>query len=266
MCTIIVLHRVASDFPLVVAANRDEFYERAASGPELLAERPRVVGGRDLERGGSWLGATETGLFVALTNQRTHAPPDRRLRSRGEVVVEALRCGSAASVRQHLDRLDARQYNPFNLIYGDARQIEVAYGRPSSAELERDQLAPGVIVLANDRLGSPDFPKTVRAAALVRAVSAARWPELLEKLGRVLGDHELPDPAALPPPPADSTLSPDLLRQLQALCIHTPAYGTRSSTVLAIEPGRVAHFAFAPGPPCTTPFEDVTQLLSAAPS
>ena len=67
MCTIVILRHVHSEWPLVLAANRDEFYGRPTQGPQLLSESPRVVGGRDVERGGTWMGTTDSGLFVGLT-------------------------------------------------------------------------------------------------------------------------------------------------------------------------------------------------------
>jgi hypothetical protein len=79
-------------------------------------------------------------------------------------------------------------------------------------------------------------------------------------LESMLGDHELPSLADVPPPAPGSlasSLSHEQLRALQALCVHTPSYGTRSATILGLAPGRVLHYRFADGPPCTTPFEDV---------
>lgn len=264
MCTIIVLRRPGEDPPLVVAANRDEFYSRAAAGPERLVEAPGGVGGRDLEQGGTWLGVLETGLFVGLTNQRTFAPPRSGLRSRGQVVVEALRCGSVAGVRRYLARLDPRQYNPFNLVYGDTDGVELAYARTDTTSLERVTIPDGEpCFLANDRLGSAHFPKTERAAELLQDVGGLDWTVLSGRLRQILADHELPAPERVPAPPPGCPWPSSLLRQLQALCIHTPAYGTRSATILALAPGRVQRYLFAPGPPCTTAFDDVTHLLQS---
>lgn len=267
MCTFVVLRGVVPQLPLVVAANRDEFYDRATAGPAVVETRPLVVAGRDLEQGGSWLGAGAGGLFVGLTNQRTFTPPDRGLRSRGEVVLEALRRKTLEGVRRYVASVEPRRYNPFNLIYGDATAVEVAYARTESSALEVESLPEGVTVLANDRLGSPHFPKTRRAAELVSRIRATSWAGWAEGLQRVLADHELPGEGELPEPPAHSVYSAELLRQLGALCIHTPAYGTRSATLLAITAGQVAHYLFVDGPPCGAKREDRTHLLSpAAPS
>ncbi|MBW2527908.1 MAG: NRDE family protein [Deltaproteobacteria bacterium] len=261
MCTIIVLRGVVPELPLVVAANRDELYAREAEGPAVVAEVPRIVAGRDRALGGSWLGANERGIFVGLTNQRTFQPPDPERRSRGEVVLDLLRQTSVEGVRRGIARLDPGAYNPFNLVYGDAEQVEVAYVRPTAARAELERPAGAVVVLCNDRLGSPEFPKASRAAALVRAIEATGWDQWARALATVLADHALPEAEALAEPPADSVISEDLLRQLGALCIHTPTYGTCSATLLGLAPGRAVHYAYADGPPCTTRFVSCSHLL-----
>ena len=259
MCTLVAIQR--PDRPLVVAANRDEFYDRAASGPRIVHAHPRAVAGVDLARGGTWMGANERGLFVAITNQRSFEGADPRLASRGAVVLEALREESVAGIDRLLGALDPADYNGFNLLYGDASALRVAYARPEQTEIEIEALGPGVWVLPNDRIGSADFPKTERVHALVAPWLDADAP-LEEALTRVLADHELPPLERIPPPPAGSRFDHAILQRLQAICIHTPVYGTRSAAVLTLEPGRVARYLHAEGPPCTTPFVDVTSLFS----
>ncbi len=248
MCTIIAFHRVHPEAPLVIAANRDEFYARASEPPHLL--EPGIYGGRDLKAGGTWLGVTPDGLFVAVTNQRTFAPPDPSRHSRGELVMQALRCGSIAEIASLIASLDGRAYNPFNLLYGDGRELHVAYAREERA-IGTESFAPGVIVLANDRVGAPEYPKTQRAEHLVTP------PPKIDDLAAVLADHEKPPLAAIAEPPAGSRFTRELLRELQALCIHTPLYGTKSASIVALEPGRVLRYLHAEGPPCTTPFRAV---------
>ncbi len=265
MCTIAVLHGVHPEYPVIVAANRDEAFGRPATGPELLAREPvRVAGGRDLERRGTWSGVAATGLFVGVTNQRTFRPPDPTRRSRGEVVLEALRTGTVAGVERYLRSLDPAAYNAFNLLYGEAGAFHVVYVRPEPAALELHALAPGIHVLANDRLGSKEFPKAERVLELVRPLATRRWPELAAGLAAALADHQLPPPERVPAPPTGSFLPAPAYRRLQAICIHTPAYGTRSSSIVALAPGRVAHYLATNGPPCTHAFEDFTALLAGA--
>lgn len=296
MCTIIAIKGRHPRYPLVVAANRDEFYARPSTAPQIVHQHPVAIAGVDLVKGGSWMGANEHGLFVAVTNQRSSRGADPRLSSRGEIVLEALRKRSTDEVRAFLEGLDAREYNAFNLMFGDAESLYVGYARDARA-IELEALPDGIAVLANDRMGSPEFPKSERALALAAPLAEAPWEALSSGLARALGDHEKPPLDRIPEPPPDGRfdrgakrsdgastpasaggdepdrrrrsavtqrsdpMNRELLRELQALCIHTPVYGTKSATLLALEPGRVAHYLFADGPPCTTPFAEVTALL-----
>lgn len=264
MCTILALHRVRADVPLIVAANRDEFYARTATGPQVLAEG--IVGGRDEQAKGTWLGVSKKGLVVAVTNQRTYAPPDPSRHSRGELVLEALHQGDVDGIDRLLRSLDARRYNPFNLLYGDGRALHVAYARDEPL-ITIEAFEPGVVVLANDRVGAPEYPKTRRAEALIAPLLDAPLPALREGLHAVLRDHEKPPLEAIPIPetrPAfggSAIFTHELLRELQALCIHTAAYGTRSSSMVMLREGEVLSYEHAEGAPCTSPFVDFTSLV-----
>jgi len=259
MCVIALLFQVQPELPLVVAANRDEFYVRRSSGPRALVDAPRVAGGQDLERGGTWMGFTQAGMFVGLTNRRTLGPPEPARRSRGEVVLQALRSGSAEAVTAYVSTLDGREYNPFNLVFGDARSLLVAYGREGEAAVRVERLDAGVHVLGNDTLGAPSW-KTRHVAEHVRPLVGRPWSELAPALRAALADHTMPDDAELPAPPP--WMDRDTARRLQATCVHTAAYGTRSMTLAGIREGDIAHYAFADGPPCVTEPVDAIDLLT----
>ena len=122
MCTIIVRHRMDDFCSTIIASNRDEFYDRAASGPRVLRTEPLVVGGRDEREGGTWFGLNRDGLFVGLTNQRSFGTRDDSLRSRGGLVLDALAEGSLEGVEQYLRSVDPATYNEFNLIFGDGER------------------------------------------------------------------------------------------------------------------------------------------------
>lgn len=256
MCTIVAIHGVHPEASLIVAANRDELYARAALPPSVL--EPGIVGGRDLVAKGTWLGLTPRGLFVAVTNQRTMRPPDPARHSRGELVLQALRSPNVDAIASLLNALDGRRYNPFNLLFGDGERLFVAYAREQS-ELAVSELQPGVIVLANDRIGAEDYPKTQRAEQLLNV--QLPLDALLDDLPRVLGDHEKPPLDRVPPPPAGSMFSHELLQKLQALCIHAAFYGTRSSSIVALSKGTVHAYRHAEGTPCTHAFVDYAGLL-----
>ena len=262
MCTIVALHRSHARYPLVVAANRDEMYARPTAAADVILDAPLAVGGRDLSKGGTWLGATAGGFLVAVTNQRSYGGRDEAMKSRGTLVLDLLSRGALGAALEHLRSIDAREYNAFNLLLGDGDALVAAYARRDSAAVAIEELAPGKTwILANDRIGSPDFPKTQRAMELAAPLVTLELPALADGARAMLGDHEKPPLERVPPPPEGSHFPHALLRELQALCIHTPVYGTRSSTLVALEPGRVATYLFADGPPCTTPFVDVTARL-----
>lgn len=261
MCTIVAIKGVHPELPLVVAANRDEFYARPATPPRVVHEDPIAVAGVDLAKGGTWMGANARGLFVAITNQRAHVRLDEPLASRGEVVLEALAEEDTEGVDALLESLDAREYKSFNVIYGDARSLKVGYARTERRAVELEELSDGLWVLTNDRIGSPEFPKADRVLELVRPHVHEPWDALARALEQAMGDHEKPPLDRVPAPPPESRFDHGLLRELQAICIHTAVYGTRSSTLLALAPGRVVHYRFADGPPCTAPFRDVMPLF-----
>ena len=254
MCTAVILNRVSPDHAVVVAANRDEFLARPAIGPVQLLDRPRAIGGRDQEKGGSWFGVTEAGFIALLTNQPEPGGPRPAARSRGEIVLEVLRRGDPAGARAFLAQLDGAAYNSFNLLYGDAGELEVAYGRADQGVIEREVVPPGLHILPNGRLDQAGHRKVARARALVEPHLGLAWPALLARLGAVLADHDRPPLDDLPPSGPDARFPRELVRELHALCIHTPEYGTRSAAIIAVDPGRLAHMMWAPGPPCTTPF------------
>jgi uncharacterized protein with NRDE domain len=261
MCTIVVIHGLHGAFPTVVAANRDEFHARPTAAPELVRHDPRVLAGRDLDKGGTWMGATDAGTFVALTNQRSWSAPDPAARSRGEVAMTLLGAGTVGAMLEVLRGLDARSYNAFNLMLGDADRVFVAYGRPDRGAVEVHALRAGVHVLVNDRMGSPEFPKSDRARSLVEPHTHAPWPALLDVLTGMLGDHHKPPIDSLPDPPAEAAWPKEGLVELQALCTHAGPYGTRSSSIVALRSHETVHYLHAEGAPCETPFDDLSALL-----
>lgn len=247
MCTIAILLEVVAGAPLVVAANRDEVYARPTRPPELLA--PHIVGGVDELSRGTWLAIHRDGRFAAVTNQRALAPVAPGLRSRGLAVRELI---AADDPERYVAAIDPTQYASMNLVWGNARGASIAYARREGT-LDIEQLGRGIHVLCNDRLGADGFPRGVRLhAAIARAPLA--WPALAPALEAALADHTREAPPA-------SHLPPELARELTATCIHSPGYGTRSSTIFAAAPGETLAYLHADGPPCTTPFVDQRGLL-----
>jgi uncharacterized protein with NRDE domain len=241
VCTIAVWHRVHPEIPLIVAANRDEFYARPYRPPEVVA--PGIVAGVDELAGGTWMGATAAGFFAGLTNVRPPAGSDRSKRSRGELVMDVLRAGSVPVTTALLLARDPLDYNPFYLLFGDAAGLRVAAAPHGATAITISAVAPGMHVLPNGPLDEPNIPKVARVAELVPDV-ALPVPELVSTLHRMLGDHALAEK-----------------NPLASLCVHTAVYGTGSATILLFGVGSTLGYHFAAGRPCTTRLDDVTELL-----
>ena len=140
VCTLAVYTDAWSDLPLLVAANRDEFYERPASPPRLLG-RGDAFGGCDLRAGGSWLAIGRHGLVVGILNRRTDRAPDPSCLSRGALCVELAEARSMDEALARLRAEDPDRYNPFNLLVADRRGALVAQNRGGRLSIEH--LEPG---------------------------------------------------------------------------------------------------------------------------
>lgn len=221
MCLIVFAWRPGHPLPLVLAANRDEFYDRAAAPLGEWADIPGLYAGRDLQAGGTWLGMTNGGRFAALTNIRDPRQP-RGARSRGELPLDYLR--SDASAPAFLAELALRvdEYSGFNLLLGDRHALY--YFNSEEGEIRR--LLPGLYGLSNAGLDTP-WPKVLRAtAALAAALDEPRPERLLD----LLGDRQQPPRVLLP----DTGVGLDWEMLLATVFIVGPGYGTRASTALVI--------------------------------
>jgi uncharacterized protein with NRDE domain len=261
MCTIIVLNQVHPTYPVIIAANRDEYYARPSTPPTRLSDAPVAIGGVDGRKKGTWMGATAGGLFVGLTNQRTYSLPHNERASRGQVVLDCLQAETVDGVDALLGAMDPRAYNAFNLLYADARRVRTAYAWEAD-RVEFEDVPVGIHVLPNDRLDHPDWFKVGRAQSLLRGWETKPWDVLAPRLERVLADREKAPWASVSRPPVASPFTRTIVHQLTCLCIRTPVYGTRSSTIVALDQaGAVAHYRFAAEAPDKAAFEDVTELL-----
>lgn len=206
--------------------------------------------------GGTWLAVHRDGRFAAVTNQRALATPPPGLRSRGLVVKELI---GTEDPRAYVAELDPTRYASMNLVWGAARGASIAYLRQDGA-VDVHELPPGIHVLCNDKLGAPGFPRGDRLRAAIALVSGQGWPAIVPSLQRALADHTRVPLAEVPP----SHLPPELARELTATCIHSDHYGTRSSSLLALAPGRVIDYLHTDGSPCRSPWIDGRALLEAA--
>jgi uncharacterized protein with NRDE domain len=223
MCLILVAWRVHPDFPLVVAANRDEFFVRPTAPAAFWPDAPQVLAGRDLDAGGTWLGVTRAGRFAALTNFRDPAQNRSGVPSRGGLVADFLR--GDESPEDYLKRIVAHgsRCNGYNLLASDGATLWWSSNMGGAARA----LAPGVYGVSNHLLDTP-WPKVgAGKTALARALDRLPDDEALFELLRDDGIH--PD-QHLP----QTGIPLDWERLLSSAFVKSPDYGTRGSTVLCI--------------------------------
>lgn len=151
MCSIVLLLRPDHDWPVLIAANRDEMIDRSWSAPARhWPDRPEVVAGKDNLAGGSWLGINETGLVVGMLNRRNTLGPQDGKRSRGELVLDALDFADAVDAVEMLRQLDPAAYRPFNMVVVDNR--DGYWLRNLGDRIEAERLPPGIsMITASDR-------------------------------------------------------------------------------------------------------------------
>jgi hypothetical protein len=235
MCWIAVLFRVRDDFPVIVAANRDEARDRPTRDPLRWPGCPAIWAGRDERGGGTWLGVNAAGLLAAVTNRpETCFDPARR--SRGLLCRDVLRSESPPDARaRFVADLATRSYNPFNLLCVNHRQ-----GWAGTRRGDIVDLTPGLHVLSNhgdvddDRL---PVVQAVRASIATIDLTAARIEDLFAELGAICANSDGVFP----------------------LCRADGDRGTVSASLVAIDAkGAIAAYWYAPGPPNQVPFSPVT--------
>jgi uncharacterized protein with NRDE domain len=207
MCLIVLAWRAHPDFPLIVAANRDEFHRRPAAPAAFWEDHPGILAGRDLEARGTWMGVSRSGKFAAVTNFRGGAEA-RAIESRGALVSRFL--GNGVPPGEYINRLKADLYSGFNLLAADASELWWMSNRGG----EPRQLEPGIYGLGNTLLDAPEVAGVKKAFAVEIAPAAAVEP---------------------------------LFKLLEGAKIVHPEYGTRCSTVLLKgERMRYVERSFAP--------------------
>ncbi len=233
MCLILFRFQPDSPQPLVVAANRDEFYARPALAAHYWADNPQIFAGRDLTAGGTWLGVTRNGRFAALTNFSAGDPVQNYPASRGELVADFLASDLPAGA--FIDRLSHSKYAGFNLLVYDGTTLHYT----TNKDFDDQQLGPGTYGLSNAELSAP-WPKSVDgAAALTQSLtSRASIPDLLN----VLGDATPPPDERIPPRLYQNDTPMETRRALAARFIAGADYGTRAMTLVTFRPRHIDVF------------------------
>lgn len=224
MCLILFAYRCDADRPLIVAANRDEFYARPALPAHFWDDEPRIFGGRDLEARGTWLAVSTNGRFAAVTNWTQDLTAPRPPGSRGDLPRHFL--NSDISARDYVRTIDGPHFTGFNLIAFDGKDLVYTSNRTDEVRI----LEPGVYGLTNTRLGD-EWSKSVRgAAALERYVTSSCGSPALASLIELLLDHHVPPDDELPLSGRDR----ETARRAAPCFIRGDTYGTRASTAVIV--------------------------------
>lgn len=240
MCTLLVAYEVHPRYRLILAANRDEFYERPTAAAAYWGEAPHLFAGRDLVHGGSWLGVTRAGRIAALTNFRAPQEAGKHRPSRGHLVSEFLK--EEITPEEYVERLRGNgvAYSGYNLILGDTDRLY--YYSNKSDEFLR--IGPGVHGLSNHLLNTP-WPKVVRGReSLIRLLESGDF--CTEDIFAILADRTQAPDEQLP----DTGVGLETERLLSSTFITSERYGTRSSTLLLVDHELQAAFverSFDPG-------------------
>ena len=247
MCTLIVLNRMHPEYPLIVAANRDEFRDRDSLPPQVVhagaSGRVKAIAGRDLLAGGTWLGVNEFGVVAGVTNRRAEAVRNSSMKSRGSLVLESLAAGSLEGVGEVLSSYNWEEFNPFNFFYGDTSGAVLCTNHGGERSIE---LPPGPYVLTNQDLEDQGCPEARRIVSRV-GVLPREGEGLVKFLIELLKSHEGAD--------VDS---------LSATCVHLDFYGTLSSTIILMaEDKACSRYLHCEGAPCGGRFVDRSAELTA---
>ena len=234
MCLLVFAWQTCPDYPLVFAGNRDELHARPALAAGFWDDAPQVLGGRDLEAGGTWLGVTHNGRFAVVTNYREGSNPKKMPRSRGELSADFLRGAMSPQIYLQDIRRRAREYAAFSLIVGDADTLWYFSNRDPRAPFA---VAPGIHGLSNHLLDTP-WPKV--------SLSMARFETLLEHgvpvtepLFKLLADRSPAPVEALP----DTGIGTEHERLVSSVFVVHAKYGTRCSNVILRARGGELRFA-----------------------
>lgn len=220
MCLILVAWKTDPDYPLVLAANRDEFHHRPAQALHWWQDKPTVLAGRDLQAGGTWLGASRSGRIATVTNYREDKHKRRGLRSRGEIVTAFLIDND--NPETFSKSIDGDIYAGFSLLTVEGNDLCYVSNRGDAAML----LPPGIYGLSNAALDTP-WPKLRRTRdAFSRMIEAGDANET--SLMRVMSDRQVASVDEV----ETGSLPFTLARAITAPFIVTPEYGTRCTTVL----------------------------------
>lgn len=240
MCLLAVLYRLVPESPILVAANREEYYDRPSQPPSIQSGKPRVLCGLDQRAGGTWLGVNQHGMFVGVCSRRT-SNEQLGARARGLLAREILRTGSARrGVDKAVEEMMSERYESLNMIICDAESGWVVH-----ADQEPDvvPLEEGLNIIGNQDVNDPSDERVRLAHRLLTLQMLDSPVKFLAVASKVFA--RAPTPAGRP-----------------TMVARGNDYGTVSSTLIALSPKpRDAIFQFASGAPDQAKYEDYSPML-----
>jgi uncharacterized protein with NRDE domain len=241
------------NFPVLVAANRDEHYDRASATPHFWSTKPRIFAGKDLLAGGTWLGVNEHGLLAGILNRRSTGEPEppigNHIRSRGLLCLDILSFKSAADACAFIKRHE-EIYQPFTVVFVDANEAWIAHNIRQKIETRKLDRGLHVYSSASDfAVRSEKVDRAhVRFSGIVERLSSTCGDKTawVNSLHTVLGDHAVGNGSNDP---------------REAICVHGEISGTLSSTIIFYSQSeRRVHTFSCAGPPCRGSFGETLQL------
>ena len=254
MCLILFAYRSHPLYPLIIAANRDEFYERPSAPAEFWDESPDLLAGRDLQGGGTWLGITKSRRIAAVTNFRDPMSYKGNAPSRGLLVSDFLRGDEGPKEFIWRIRPAAEVYNGFNIIVGDLFRLCCFSNRDDIIR----EIEPGIHGLSNHLLDTP-WPKIERGKEMLATLLSEEEHPSAGAIFDILADTARPDDNLLP----ETGVGLEIERVLSPLFITSPGYGTRSSTVIFIDSVNMVRFTERTFKPGTREYETRTFELNS---
>lgn len=226
MCILFIALDKHPDYPLVIAANRDEYHARPSRSMHWWEDKPEIFAGRDLTAGGTWLGVNAAGAFAAVTNFRSGEDRQGGARSRGELVAGFLQDGTDPESYGDFLQRHHHEFSPFNLVFGNQSKL-FTWGH----DLPRVRaLSPGFHSVSNGPMDTV-WPKMSRGVKeLSMHIRVDRQLEGNSLLPIMLDRSPAPD-VELP----QTGLGRDKERWLSPIYIQGPQYGTRTTSILLFQ-------------------------------
>ncbi|MGA7837531.1 MAG: NRDE family protein [Ignavibacteriaceae bacterium] len=248
MCLLLIANKIHPEFKLIIAANRDEFYNRLAQKATFWRDQQYLLAGKDLEAGGIWMGITKSGRFSAITNYRDfNREIKQNAPTRGNLTTDFLLGNDNPEEYSEKLREKHTEYNGYNLVYGFINELYY-YSNETNLVVK---LEPGLYGLSNALLNTP-WPKVTESKKYVSELISS-GDVSKEKLFEILADKTTADDDQLP----DTGIGQEREKALSSNFIETPQYGTRCSTVILINKDDKVNFTERTFEMCSKKFSDI---------